>query len=164
MVLASLTTVEAASIGESLEAVTVPEASVTASATSLASVTVPAASVACKDTAKAMTRQDLLAIVRGNGSLEERLAALDQVWEQDDVFYLFFKPGTEHKTDIRVSAVERIVEVDILKALAGKVGVNEVDAIIAERLKRVFPNDKGQRTSTSSPVARAYAGRLRSRE
>ncbi len=112
----------------------------------------------------AALRRELVAAVRGDGALDQRLAALAQAWDQDDVFYLFFKPGYDRNTDIRISAVNRLAEVDVLKAIGEKTGIPAVSEAISRRLAEIYSDSRDRELPGGSSVAAQYVRRMKARQ
>lgn len=145
------------SVGVRVADIAVPVSTVTVP---LSTVTVSEALVAGRSDSVAM-RRELIAAVRGEGSETQRLTALAQVWDQDDVFYLFFKPGDDRNTDIRVSVVNRLAEVDVLKTIGEKTGILAVSQAIAQRLAEIYSDSRDRELPEGSAVAAQYARRLK---
>lgn len=145
------------SVGVRVEAIAVPVAAVTVP---LAAVTVPETSVAGRSDSAAM-RRELIAAVRGDGAEAQRLAALAQAWDQDDVFYLFFKPGDDRNTDIRISVVNRLAEVDVLKAIGEKTGIPAVSQAISQRLAEIYSDSRDRELPEGSSAAAQYVRRMK---
>lgn len=142
--------VRASDIAVPVSAVTVP----------LSAVTVSEASVAgLSDSAAA--RRELIAAVRGEGPEDQRLMALAQVWDQDDVFFLFFKPGEDRNPTVRVAAVNRLAEIDVLKAIGEKTGIPAVSQAIAQRLVGIYPDSRDRELPDGSSVAAQYVRRMK---
>lgn len=148
------------SVGVRVADIAIPVSAVTVP---LAAVTVSEASVVGRSDSVAM-RRELIAAVRGEGSEDQRLMALAQVWDQDDIFFLFFKPGEDRNPNIRVAAVNRLAEIDVLKAVGEKTGIPEVSQAIAQRLEGIYPDSRDREFGPGdSPVAAQYARRLKTR-
>lgn len=108
--------------------------------------------------------KELLERVRNtNAPLAQRLAAMEQICNQDDIFYLFFKPGEDRNLQIRIAAVQKLTEVDILKILDKKVEIPELKKAIEERLAAVYADEKDRKSPSDATVPVNYARRLKSR-
>lgn len=107
---------------------------------------------------------DLVARVRDVRLTEsERLAALEKIRDQDAIFYLFFKPGEDRNLAVRVAAVNRISEVDVLKALGEKTPIPEIRKAASSRLETVYADRRDRAYVRRSAVVQAYLERMRSR-
>ena len=91
--IATLTASGVEPVGVKVDLIAKPASAVTVP---IESVTVSEADILRTAYDKVVTRQDLIAIVRGNGSEENRLRALNQIWDQDDVFLLLYVIDTIH--------------------------------------------------------------------
>lgn len=143
--------VSADSITVSLDAVTMP----------VANVTVPESSVAysADDSAR---RRNAIAFIRSAVSESERLKKMADLWNQDDIFYLLFKPGEDTNTAVRVAAVNGLAEIEILKAFVGKIKIREIEEAVTNRLNTIYVDGRKGRSTEISPIVRQYARRLRS--
>lgn len=157
--------VPAEAVTVSAESVTVPGEAVTASAES---VTISAEAAEIEEAglrevklARERTRRELVKAVRNTGRSEKkRVASLKRVWNQDDVFRLFFKPGEDRNAAVRAAAIGQIAEIDVVKRLAAGVEIPEVAAAAEKRLKSVFASESDRRAAPLSNVARDYAQRM----
>lgn len=162
----ALTAGASESVGVRMEDVAVPIANVAVPVSdvtvSLSDVTASEASVAGQSDSEAR-RNELIAAVRGEGPMARRLSALAEVWDQDDVFYLFFRPGDDRSVDIRVSAVNRLAEIDVLKAIGEKTGIPAVSQAIAQRLAEVYSDSRDRELPESSSCASHYVRRMKAK-
>ena len=153
-------------VGVKIDAVAVPASAVTVP---LEQVTVSQEQVTVAESAMTALadseklRRELIDEVRGASSEDVRLKALSRLWEQDDVFYLFFKPGTDRNPAIRAAAIRSLAEVEVVKALGEKSGVPEVSKAASDRLSATYADAKDQKPVQGSSVVRQYARRMKAR-
>lgn len=136
-----------------IESVTVSEASVTASESDL-----------LRSSDEDAVRKRLISIIRGKRPESERLAAFNRLWDQDDIFYLFFKPGEDRNVAVRVAAVNRLAEADLLRMIGERTNIPEVTEAIKNRINALYADDRDRRESGNSTVSLCYISRLRSRK
>ena len=155
--IATLTASGVEPVGVKVDLIAKPASAVTVP---IESVTVSEADILRTAYDKVVTRQDLIAIVRGNGSEENRLRALNQIWDQDDVFLLFFKPGEDRNVAIRTAAIDRLAEIDVMKVLAKKSQIHEVCEVADLKLKNAFPGGRKEDIEEIPAVVGQYVQRL----
>lgn len=147
-------------VGVSADAVTVPLSAVTVP---LAAVTVSAASITRQSDSCAQYQELVESVRKTDADETSRLAAMEQIIYQDDIFYLFFKPGEDRNIHVRVAAIQKLAEVDVLKALGKKMNVPEVSKAIEERLAAVYAASSDRESPEDSAVVAQYTQRLKAR-
>lgn len=144
-----------------LDDVVVPASAVTAR---LDSLTVSEAAITVSAESEKI-RRDLIDQVRHGKTEAERLAALAHVWNQDDVLYLFFKPGEDGNANVRIAAINRLMDVSVLKVLAEKVTIPDIAKAISNRLDQVYLNTNDRLAhANDKEVTRKYIQRIKERK
>ena len=65
---------------------------------------------------------------------------------------------------VRAAAIDRIAEVDLVKAIAAKCQVPAVRAAAKKRLESIYATELDREMADVSPVVNAYAKRLREKQ
>ena len=91
----------------------------------------------------------------------ERLASLDRIQDQDAIFRLIFKPGSDTNLAVRVAAVWSVAELDILWYLKAKCRDERVSAAASTRLAASGVADSVRDPEQCKQTVRAYARRMR---
>lgn len=140
-------------------AVTVPLESVTAS---IESVTVNEASVRASISPIPPSQNQLADAARSaKASVEERLAALAKVQDQDVLFRLVFKPGSDTNSAIRVTALKSLAELDVIRYMEVKCSDCRIREAAKERLDAVYGENRDRQVEQCEPTFRSYARRMR---
>jgi hypothetical protein len=109
-----------------------------------------------------LTQQDLYARVRGVMRPEaERVDAFNMILDQELVFKLFFKPGEDSNVAIRKLALSKLVEVELVRAIADKIEVPELRESAIARLKSIYVSESDLKPISESRLASLYVRRLR---
>ena len=133
-----------------------------------ASVTVPLESVTVDETA---IRASISPAPPSQGELlrkaqsadlpeAERLASLDQIQDQDAIFQLIFKPGSDTNLAVRVAAVWSLAELDILSYLKTKCPDERVSSAASARLAASGVAGSVRDPEQCKQTVRAYARRM----
>ncbi len=146
-------------VGRPVSAVTVPLESVTAP---IESVTVSEASVRATVSPEPQSQNQLADIASSvKASEEERLAALAKVQDQDVLFRLVFKPGSDTNLAIRVTALKSLAELDVIRYMEAKCPDRRVREAAQERLDAVFGENRDRQAEQCKTTFRSYAQRMR---
>ena len=135
---------------------------------SAASVTVPLESVTVDEmairasvSAAPLSQEELLRRAQSAEFSEtERLASLDQIQDQDAIFRLIFKPGSDTNLAVRVAAVWSIAELDVLWYLKTKCPDERVSAAASTRLAASGVADSVRDPEQCKRAVRAYVRRM----
>lgn len=139
-------------VGKPASAVTVP----------LESVTVDEAAIRATISPAPPSQMDLLKKVRSTELPEaKRLAALAQIQDQDAIFQLIFKPGSDTNQSVRVAAVQAIADHDILWFLKTMCRDERVSAVAAARLAASGPPGNARDPEQCKRTVQAYVQRMR---
>ena len=146
-------------VGKPASAVTVPLESVTAS---IESVTVSEESVQASISPVPQSQSQLADNARSvKASEEERLAALSKVQDQDELFRLVIKPGSDTNLAVRVTALKSLVELDVIRYIEAKCPDRRVCDAAKERLDAVYGENRNREVEQCKPTFRSYALRMR---
>jgi hypothetical protein len=109
-----------------------------------------------------LTQQDFYARVGGVLMTEaERVDAFNRIIDQELVFKLFFKPGEDSNVAIRKLALSKLVEVELVRAIADKIKKQELREFAIARLKSIYISESDLKTITESRLASLYVKRMR---
>ena len=146
-------------VGRPVSAVTTPLESVTVP---IESVTVTEASVQATVSPMPQSQRQLAETARSTkASEEERLAALAKVQDQDVLFQLIFKPGSDTNLAVRVAALNSLSELDVVRYLEAKCSDRRVCEAARGRLDAVYGGNRDRKAEQCMPTFRAYAQRMR---
>ena len=136
----------------------VPAASV---AVPLESVTVDEMAIRASVSAAPLSQEELLRRAQSADFSEaERLASLDKIQDQDAIFRLIFKPGSDTNLAVRVAAVWSIAELDVLWYLKTKCPDERVSAVASTRLAASGVADSVRDPEQCKQTVRAYVRRM----
>ena len=146
-------------VGKPVSAVTASLESVTAS---IESVTVSEASVRAVVSPAPQSQCQLAEAVRSvRASEDERLEALAKVLDQDVLFRLVFKPGSDTNLAVRVTALKSLAELDLVRFIEAKCSDQRVCEAAQERLDAVYGENHNRQVEQCEPTFRSYAQRMR---
>ena len=146
-------------VGRPVSAVTAPLESVTVSKES---VTADEASVRATISPMPQSQSQLADVARSvEVSEKERLEALAKVQDQDVLFRLMFKPGSDTNLAIRVTALKSLAELDVVRYMEAKCPDRRVREAAQERLDAVYGENRNRQVEQCKPTFRSYAQRMR---
>ena len=126
------------------------------------SVTVTEASIQATVSPMPQSQRQLAETARSTkASEEERLAALAKVQDQDVLFQLIFKPGSDTNLAVRVAALNSLSELDVVRYLEAKCSDRRVCEAARGRLDAVYGGNRDRKAEQCMPTFRAYAQRMR---
>lgn len=108
-----------------------------------------------------LIQQELFADVRNLNLGDKRFAAFNEILDQELIFKLFFKPGEDCNIAIRKLALFRMAEVELVKVIADKIKVPELQEAAMARIKSIYADERDFKPNSESCVARLYAQRMR---
>jgi len=136
----------------------VPAASVTIP---LESATVDESAIRASVSPASPSQGDLLRKAQSTDLSEtERLASLDQIQDQDAIFQLIFKPGSDTNLAVRIAAVWSLAELDVLWYLKAKCQDERVSAAASARLVASGVAGSVRNLEQCKRTVRAYARRM----
>jgi hypothetical protein len=91
----------------------------------------------------------------------ERIDAFNRILDQELVFKLFFIPGEDRNVAIRKLALSKLVEVELVRAIADKIEVPELRESAIARLKSIYISESDLKPISESQLARLYVKRMR---
>ena len=91
----------------------------------------------------------------------EHVDAFNRILDQELVFKLFFKPGEDSNVAIRKLALSKLVEVELVRAIADKIKEQELREFAIARLKSIYISECDLKPISESRLTSLYVKRMR---
>lgn len=175
IVLASVIAASAAvaddAVGQPIEKITVPLESITVKESQLRAPTYEESREAALNGSTVEARlaaighihdeATLIEIIRRDSDPAVRKEAFSRIVSDDAVFAMIFKPGTNGVADVRLDAIARVAELEVVKSLAERCPDPAAKKAAADRLAAAYAEPADRVAEGVHPTVKAYARRNR---